>query len=102
MSDRTIGDTAPPLTGTVSADITNAEWLRAHVVRPDRTVFTLDADPVDADAGTWTADFDADSLVAAGRHDVELEVKFSNGKIQTFSQDPQGSQVSFMVRDQFA
>lgn len=105
MSDveLTIGDTAPGLAGAVSAVLTGALEIKVNVKRPDRTVFTVDGQIADGPAGGWAfTEFGEGDISVAGRHDVEVQVKFSNGKIQTFARDASGANVWFMVREQYA
>lgn len=96
----TVGDTAPAITGTVSADLTNAT-VEVHVQRPDTTVFSRAGTVTSAPApGAWSLTLIAGDLTLAGVYRVEVQVTFSNGKIQTFAFDDDGSSNTFTVRDQ--
>jgi hypothetical protein len=97
----TVGDTFPNLTGTVSADLTGAT-LSVHVARPDGTVFSHAATAVSPTAGTWTMAFSAGDISLEGVYRVEVEVTFSNGKVQTFTYDTDGRVGTFYARAQFA
>lgn len=91
----TVGDNSPDLSGTVNADLTGAD-LEAHIKKPDGTVLTKTATAVDATAGTWAATWEVDDLSVVGKHEVELQVTFSGGQVQTFG--PQ----NFYVQQQIA
>lgn len=95
------GDTAPTLTGTVSANLTGATTV-THIVRPDKTVLTKAATITDAATGAWSIDWVAGDLAQVGAHYVEVQVTFSNGKIQTFQRDASGQKVSFNIYEQYA
>lgn len=88
MATFTVGDTSPNLSGTltsgsVPANITGAA-LAVHVKRPDGTVLNLTGTIVDPLAGSWSVAWGASDLSVKGSHDVEVQVTYSNGKIQTF------------------
>lgn len=99
----TVGDTAPGLTGTVGADVTGATAV-AHIRRPDGTVFEKTLEWVTPLVGAWRiASWDTDELVASGWYEIEVEVTFSGGGVQTFWADPvREVPVTFWVRDQIA
>ena len=88
MATFTVGDNSPNLSGKLTSDgvavnLTGAT-LAVHVKRPDLTVVNLTGAIVDAAAGTWTAPWGAGDLSVRGKHDVEVQVTFSGGKVQTF------------------
>lgn len=96
----TVGDTAPALTGTVSAGLAGAT-VEVHVQRPDGTVFsragTVTATPA---PGAWSLQLIVGDLTLAGVYRVEVQATFSGGAIQTFAFDDNGSSNTFTVRDQ--
>lgn len=87
----TVGDTAPNLTGrcTYKESATGPELpvnltgatVELHVQQPDRVVLTIPATG-NAD-GSWSAPWPA-PIAQSGAHDVEVQVTFSGGGIQTF------------------
>lgn len=98
----TTGDTKP-LTGRcttkdgqyaaeVGVDLAGAT-LAVHVKQPDAVILTL-VGTAGAD-GAWTADWPA-PIVQAGWHDVEVQVTFAGGTVQTFGPS------RFHVREQLA
>lgn len=97
----TVGDTAPALTGTISADGTGANAV-AHVARPDTTVFNHAAtlNSPTPTSTNWSMTLVDGDLSLAGVYRVEVEVTFSNGKKQTFAFDADGRYNHFEVRDQ--
>lgn len=97
----TVGDTAPNLTGTINADGTGAAGV-AHVARPDGSVFshTVTFSSPTPTLTSWSMVLVAGDLNQAGTYRVEVEVTFSNGKIQTFYFDSDGQFSNFTVRDQ--
>jgi hypothetical protein len=104
MATFTRGDTAPDLTGTCSsvangvstpANLTGAT-LELHITRPNGTILTVVGSIVSATAGTWAYTWVAGDLSIAGVHNCEVQVTYSNGRVQTFG--PQ----SFLVTDQLA
>jgi hypothetical protein len=96
----TVGDTAPALTGTVSADLTGAT-VEVHVQRPDGTVFSRAGTVTTAPApAAWSLQLVTGDLTLGGVYRVEVQATFSNGKIQTFAFDDAGSANTFTVRDQ--
>lgn len=100
MSDPyTVGDTAPALTGAVSAELTNAT-LEVHVARPDGSVFSHAGTAVDAVAGTWSMQLVDGDLTLAGVYRVEVQVTFGGGQVQTFAFDDEERVNTFTVRDQ--
>lgn len=101
MLTLTSGDTAPTLTGTVSAVLTGAT-LSVHIKRPDKTVLTKVGTIVDAAAGTWSTPWTVGDLAQIGSHLVEVQVTFSDARIQTFAVDGSGQRTSFQVRAQLA
>jgi len=97
----TTGDTGPALAGSINANLTGAT-ATVHIRRPDRTVITKPATITDAANGGWSIDWATGDLSIRGKHYVEVEVTFSSGKIQTFSQNAGGSDSTFVVREQIA
>lgn len=97
----TVGDT-PTLTGRVNADLTGAS-AEIHIRRPDQTVATHEVTVTDATTGEWSVELEADDLPAPGDYDVEVQVTFSDGSIQTFALDAvTGVNAGFHVRQQIA
>jgi hypothetical protein len=97
----TVGDTSPALTGTVSASLVGAT-AEVHVSRPDNTIITHVATVTDAPNGGWSMALATGDLNQPGTYRVEVQVTFSNGKVQTFYYDALGSYGHFTVRDQIA
>lgn len=105
----TVGDTAPTLTGTINANAAGATG-EVHLHRPDATVVSRACTfPATAVAeSSWSlelidGDLDQGSDSGLGaEYRVEVEVTFSNAKVQTFALDAKGRPVSFFVRDQYA
>lgn len=100
----TKGDTSPDLTGTCStelngvvtvANITGAT-LALHIKKPSGTVLTKVGTIVSGVAGTWSYTWVAGDLDEAGVYEVENQVTYSNGRIQTFGPD------KVAVQDQLA
>lgn len=100
----TLGDTAPPLTGTCSnqtgntltpANLTGAT-VALHIAPPTGAVLTKTPDIVSAAAGTWSYDWEVGDLDEAGTWRVEVQVTFSDTTVQTFG--PQ----TFYVQGQLA
>jgi hypothetical protein len=104
MATFTRGDTAPDLTGTcnsVAAGVTTPANLTGatatlHIARPNGTVLTVTASIVSPTAGTWAYTWVTGDLSVTGVHNLEVQVTYSNGRVQTFG--PQ----SFEVTDQLA
>ena len=101
MTTLTVGDTAPTITGTASANLTGAT-LELHIKRPDKTVVTKAAAIVDGAAGTWSATLGAGDLNQAGTYYTELQVTFSNGKVQSFKRGSDNALASFWVDPEYA
>jgi hypothetical protein len=101
---RTVGDTAPNLTGTFAADGTAASAV-ANVARPDGTVFShavVLTNPTPSSTA-WSMPFSDGDLNQAGVYRVELQVTFGGGGgTQTFYFDADGQYNYFPVRDQIA
>jgi hypothetical protein len=97
----TVGDTAPTLTGTVSADLTGSS-IEVHIRKPDGTAVTRAGTIVSPSGGTWSLALVAGDLSLPGLHRIEVQVTFSGGAIQTFADDTSGAGVTFLVRDQIA
>jgi len=96
----TVGDTAPALTGTVSANLTSTT-IEVHIRRPDGTTISR-AGTITAvgPPGGWSLTLQSGDLSVAGLYTVEVQVTFSGGAIQTFAYDDAGSSNTFTVRDQ--
>lgn len=93
----TEGDTAPALSGTVSADLTGATPL-VNILKPDGSLLSREADIVgDPTEGNWSMDWEDDDLDTIGQHLVEVEVTYASGKIQTFKNTLTGERNSFRV-----
>jgi hypothetical protein len=101
MATLTVGDSAPVLTGSVSANLTGAA-LELHILRPDGTTVTRSASIVSAPAGTWSATLGTTTLNQPGRYFVEVQVTYSDTTIQTFATDAYDQPISFNVRQQIA
>lgn len=102
MTTFTVADTAPTLTGTVSASLVGATVV-VHIKRPrPLTVLSKTATVTDAAAGAWSVAFATGDLAQAGLHYVEVEVTFSNGKVETFALTGAEKANTFKVRDQIA
>lgn len=101
MTQFTVNDTAPALTGTLNAVITGAT-LAVHIRKPDGTVLNKPASIVSGAAGTWSATWVTGDLDQTGTYYVEVQVTFSGGAIQTFANDTRSTPVSFTVRDEIA
>jgi len=106
----TVGDTAPTLTGSINADATGATG-EIHIRRPDATVIERAVTfPVTGPTeSTWSAvlqtgDLNQGSDLPPGaEYQLELEVTFASGKIQTYIRDPAtGRSTYFLVRNQYA
>lgn len=81
-----VGDTAPPITGTIleqgaPKNLTGAS-IMVHVKRPSGTVMSIAGSTGGAD-GTWSANWPA-AITEEGTHEVEVQVTFSGGAVQTF------------------
>lgn len=83
MAKFTVGDDAPALTGTVNADLTGAT-VELHLLKPDRTVLTVAADVTDEAGGAWSYAWADGDLDQSGGWQVEAQVTFSSGRVQTF------------------
>ena len=89
MTIFTVGDTAPNLTGTLTADaapvnLTGAT-LSVHIQRPGAGATIIAAATiVSAAAGTWSYTWQTGDLDAAGTWEVAVVVTFASGAIQTF------------------
>lgn len=101
------GDTWPPLTGTVTdgagnpVAINTASSVRmVALLQPGATVITGTTVIVDdgtaPNKGKWSYTWGASDLSAAGTYEVEIEVTWSAGKIQTFPSD-KGRAATFKV-----
>lgn len=82
----TTGDTSPDLTFTVNADLTGAT-AEVHIKKPDNTVLSRAVTVTDAVNGQGVVAWVAGDTDQQGTHAVEVQVTFSNGKIQTFGPD---------------
>jgi hypothetical protein len=99
MSDRTSGDTAPPLTGNVSANLNGAD-IEVHIQRPDGTVISRAGVPGAGTDGAWSLDLIDGDLTTGGRYLVEIEATFDDESVQTCAEDVNGLPAYFNVRDQ--
>lgn len=94
------GDTAPTLSGVVTSGGTPASLVGATCVlnlrKPDRTVITRPATVTDAAAGAWSYTWATGELVA-GTWEVEVQVTYAGGAIQTF---PTEAPARFVVRSE--
>lgn len=101
VPEYTVADTAPLLTGTVGASLVGAT-ARVHIRRSDGTVINQPVTIIDPAAGTWSYAWAVDDLNGRGAWPVEVEVTFSNGKVQTFYQADGDTAAYIKVRDQIA
>lgn len=101
MLSWTTGDTAPDLSGVVNANLTGATVV-VHVKLPDGTVLVKAATVTDAAGGAWSMDWAPGELALAGTHAPEVQVTFSNGKVQTFRLSADGVPATFPVHEQYA
>jgi hypothetical protein len=99
----TVGDTAPTLTGTVSANLTGATPV-VHIRRPGAGgVISRTASVVaPATDGKWSLTLTNGDLTVSGYYYTEVEVTFSDGSTQTFRLDAAGLPTYFVVGDQIA
>jgi hypothetical protein len=100
MAQFTVGDTSPALTGTCKdgdtpANLTGAA-VELHIRWSDATTVTKAADVTDAANGAWSYSWQPADLTIAGRSQVEAQVTFSGGGVQTFGP------VTFHVGEQLA
>lgn len=91
----TTGDTAPDLSGTVNTDLTGAT-LELHLKPYGGDVLTVTATATDATNGAWSYTWAAGDLATYGTWMCELQVTYSDGRIQTFGP------ASFKVAEQIA
>lgn len=107
MTDFTVGDLEPPLTGTAldgttPVDLTAADSLAVHIRRPDGTTIerapVADPDQGGSGAGRWTLTWQSGDLPSRGLYHVELQVTWPGSRPQTFA----GAASYFQVRDQIA
>jgi hypothetical protein len=96
----TVNDTAPALTGTLSASLVGAT-ATAHIKRPDKTVLTKPVTITDAANGGWSVTWAAGDLSVSGTYYVEVQVTYSDTTVQTFAYDAQGV-AQFYVRNEYA
>jgi len=101
MTTLTQGDTAPALTGTVNADLTGAAVV-VHVKLPDKTVLSRVATITDAATGAWSIAWNVGDLDLPGSCLVEVEVTYSDQRVQTFALSEAGANVGFRVRPEIA
>ena len=97
----TVGDTAPPLTGVcksdgVPASLVGATAVQLHIKRPNGNVLTKPATVTDGAGGAWSYSWTTGDLDQHGRWEVEVQVTFSTGEVQTFGPSP------FQVKAQIA
>lgn len=96
----TANDTAPTLAMTCSSDgvgvsLGNASVV-VHVLRPDSSVIDRAGVVVDADAGLVELVWQAGDLSGAGTYEVEVQVTYADGRVQTFGRP------AFVVRREIA
>lgn len=89
-----VGDTWPPLTGTVTndgvgVDLTPAATVTLHLTRPDDTVVSrvVTRSNQSTDPGEWTWQLEAGDLSLRGEYLVELQVDWDGTRSQSFPQD---------------
>lgn len=89
----TVGDTARDLSGRVtstvgtvtsSVDLSSATTVEAHIARPDHTIITRDATHTGTD-GSWSVPWSTGDLTMKGTYEVEIQVTWGDGKIETFA-----------------
>jgi hypothetical protein len=96
----TVNDTAPALSGTLSASLVGAT-ATAHIKRPDKTVLSKPVTITDAANGGWSVTWATGDLSVSGTYYVEIQVTFSDTTVQTFAYDAQGV-AQFYVRNEYA
>ena len=84
----TVGDTAKKLTGTCKdgdtpANLTGAT-VELHIRWNDATTVTKAATVTDAAGGAWSYSWQPTDLTIPGRSQVEAQVTYSDGGVQTF------------------
>ena len=96
------GDTAPTLSGTLTAGTTpvvlTGATLAVHLRQPDGVTITRAGVVTDAAAGAWAYTWQAAEL-AVGTWACEVQVTYAGGAIQTF---PTDGYARFDVRAQLA
>lgn len=99
-----VGDNAPDLTGRLTTrlgsvvtpkDITGAA-LEAHIRRPDDTVVSRAATSATPLTGDWSLALQTTDFTVPGLYEVEIQVTYAGGKVQTFGPD------RFVVNQQIA
>ena len=94
------GDTAPTLSGVVTSGTTPASLVGAAVVlqfrKPDRAGQVSFATVTDAAAGAWSYTWATGELIA-GTWEVEVQVTYAGGAVQTF---PTEAPARFVVRSE--
>jgi hypothetical protein len=103
MSGWKTGDTYPPLVGNVQnagipVDLTGAEQVLVYIRRPDGSVL-VKIPALGGTIGAWSANWYLDDLSIAGTYNVEVEVTWAQGAIQTF---PGDSYANFTVTQELA
>lgn len=83
----TQGDTAPPLTGTVNADLTSTA-VEVHLRKPGGVILTRTVTVTNATGGAWSYTWVTGDLDTPGVWDAEVQVTFTGGAIQTFGPVP--------------
>ena len=89
------GDTAPPLTLTLSSssgavDLDEADTVRVLIYRDATRALVVDAAPTITGADTVRYDWQAGDTAAAGSYRIEVEVTWLSGAVQTFPSDSWG------------
>jgi hypothetical protein len=98
----TSGDQAPTLTGTLNA-VTAGATAAVHIKRADDTVISRATTTLVSGAtSTWTLDLITGDLTVPGTYELEVEVTYSSGKVQTFAKGADGRPVTFVVRTQIS
>lgn len=100
----TVGDSAPPFAGTINAGTVGASAV-VHIRRSDASVVSRTADTL-TDSGdgssAWTLDTLSTDLTVTGPYTIEVQVTFSDGTVETFSQGANGKPSTFVVKQQIA
>jgi len=82
------GDTEPPLTGLAGVNLATATTYVVHVRRPGGGVIARAPALTNAATGAWSLPWLVGELADVGVYESELEVTFSAGRVQTFTNAP--------------